>query len=218
MKVDAKQLLRYARARLWDQTQWPDPEVIYRRNGIFGVVALLRQTWDPRLIKELLIRFGADIHPDCWPIGPHITVHECPNGFGNLSVGSHTHIGKEVFIDLTDRLIIEDSVSVGMRAILLTHINMGHDYPNKPLARLYPMKKRPTILRRGCSIGAGAIIACGVEVGEDSVVNAGVVVDRDVPARTVVNSSRQRADIRISDRFFTPKEPGPGTGSNDGKP
>jgi acetyltransferase-like isoleucine patch superfamily enzyme len=205
VKLDARKLLQYARARLWDQTQWPDPDVIYRGSGMAGLVAFIHQTWDPRLTKELLVRYGADIHPDCWPIGPNITLHECPDGFGNLTIGSHVHIGKQVFLDLSNRLILEDSVSVGMRAILLTHLNMGHGYPNKPLARLFPQKKKPTILRRGCSIGAGAIVACGVEVGEDSVVNAGVVVDRDVPPRTVVNSSRQRANITIPDRFFAPK-------------
>lgn len=205
MKDAARKLIKYARARLWDQTQWPDPDVIHRRSGMMGLCAFINQTWDPQLTKELLIRYGAKIHPDCWPIGPNITLHECPDGFHNLTVGSHTHIGKQVFIDLTEQLVIEDSVSIGMRAILLTHLNMGHDYPNKPLARLYPMKSKPTILRRGCSIGAGAIVACGVEVGEDAVVNAGVVVDRDVPPRTVVNNTRQRANLRIPDRFFVPK-------------
>jgi acetyltransferase-like isoleucine patch superfamily enzyme len=206
VKDTARKLIEYARARLWDQTQWPDPDVIHRRSGMIGLTAFIHQTWDPRLTKELLARYGATIHPDCWPIGPNITLHECPNGFHNLSVGAHVHIGKQVFIDLTDRLIIEDSVSIGMRAILLTHLNMGHDYPNKPLARLYPVKHKPTILRRGCSIGAGAIVACGVEVGEDSVVNAGVMVDRDVPPRTVVNTTRPRPNVRIPDSLFAPKQ------------
>lgn len=207
MKHSARKLLEYARSRLWDQTQWPDPDVIFERNGYLGLAAFMRQTWDPQLIKELLARYGAKIHPDCWPVGPNITLHECPKGFGNLTVGSHVHIGREVFLDLTDQLIIEDSVSVAMRVILLTHMNVGHDYPNKPLARLYPMRQKPTILRRGCSIGAGSVIACGVEVGEDSVVNAGVMVDRDVPPRTVVNCTRPRPNVRIPDILFRSKAP-----------
>jgi acetyltransferase-like isoleucine patch superfamily enzyme len=207
VKDSARKLIDYVRARLWDQTQWPDPDVIYQRSGMAGLMAFLQQTWDPRLTKDVLARYGANIHPDCWPIGPNVTMHECPDGFHNLTVGSHVHIGKQVFLDLSNPLIIEDSVSIGMRAILLTHLNMGHGYPNKPLARLYPQKKKPTILRRGCSIGAAAIIACGVEVGEDSVVNAGVVVDRDVPPRTVVNVTRPRPNVRIPDSLFVPKPP-----------
>lgn len=202
MKLNPRSLITYARTRLWEQVQWPDPDVIYRRDGMFGLAQLLHSTCDGVLTKEVLVRWGADIHPDCWPIGPNITVHEYRDSFANLSVGAHVHIGREVFLDLTDKLIIEESVGIAMRAVLLTHINMGHDYPNKPLARLFPRRSKPTILRKGCSIGAGAIVACGVEVGENAVVNAGVFVDRDVPPRTVINSSRQKPDFRIPDRFF----------------
>ncbi|MBC8072239.1 MAG: acyltransferase [Deltaproteobacteria bacterium] len=169
---------------------------------MYGLAQLLHLTHDALLTKEVLGRWGADIHPECWPIGPNITVHEYRDSFANLSVGAHVHIGREVFLDLTDKLVIEDSVGVAMRAVLLTHLNMGHDYPNKPLAKLFPRKHKPTILRRGCSIGAGAIVACGVEIGEDAVVNAGVFVDRDVPPRTVVNCTRVRPDFKIPDRFF----------------
>ena len=35
------------------------------------------------------------------------------------------HIGREVFLDLTDKLIIEESVGIAMRAVLLTHILNG---------------------------------------------------------------------------------------------
>ncbi len=196
-------------ARVWEQVQWPDLDVIYARLGMFGIANFLHQCGDPDLTKEVLAKYGAQIHPDAWPVGPNVTMHDCPNGFANLIVGAHVHIGKEVFLDLAEKIVIEDSVSIGMRAIILTHLNPGQDYPNKPVARLFPPRKKPTILRRGCSVGAGAIIACGVEIGEDAVVNAGVLVDRDVPARTFVASSRQKADLKIPlrlvDNLRTPK-------------
>ncbi|MEE9243704.1 MAG: acyltransferase [Mycobacterium sp.] len=40
----------------------------------------------------------------------------------------------------------------------------------------------PTTIRRGASIGAGAIILCGITVGRHASVAAGAVVTRDVPA------------------------------------
>lgn len=212
MNRTAHQVITYVRTRLWEQIAYPDPEVVFRRQGIHGITALLGQTSDPTLTRELLMRHGADIHPDCWPIGPNITIHEAPHDYGNLSLGAHVHIGKQVFLDLTDRLIIEESAAVGMRAIILTHNNIGAGYRGKPTTRLFPKKQKPTILRRGCSIGAGAVIACGVEIGEDALVNANVVIDRDVPPRTIVHSTRVRKPLRIPDRFFEPKpariEPG----------
>jgi len=44
----------------------------------------------------------------------------------------------------------------------------------------------PTRICRGASIGSGAVIMCGVTVGERALIGAGAVVTRDVPADTVV--------------------------------
>lgn len=206
MRNRFRKAIEYARVRIWEQVQWPDPELVYERHGIYGLRQLLHHSCDPQMTKDVLAKYGADIHPECYPIGPNVTIHEAVEDFSNLSVGRSVHIGKEVFLDLTDKLIIEESVGIGMRAILLTHLNIGAGYPNKPMTRLFPKKQQPTILRRGCSIGAGAVIACGVTVGEDSLVNAGAVVDRDVPPRTVVTNTRAKANFQIPARFFEKKK------------
>ncbi len=202
VKSAVQRLIKYAGARLWEQVQWPDIEAIYNRSGMFGIVGFLQQSCDPDLTKAVLRRFGAKIHPDCWPIGPNITMHDCPEDFSKLEIGSHVHIGRQVFLDMADRIIIEDSVAIGMRTIILTHLNMGHGYPNKPVQHFFPLRQKPTVFKRGCSVGAGCIVACGVTIGEDSVINAGVLVDRDVPPRTWVSSSRQKPDFRLPDRLF----------------
>jgi acetyltransferase-like isoleucine patch superfamily enzyme len=198
-------LIGRARTALWKQAQWPDPELLYQQHGLFDVAAYLQQCWSPTVTKEVLVRHGADIHPDAWPVGPNITLHEHRGDFRNLSIGAFSHVGKQVFLDLTDRIVIEDSVSLGMRAMILTHLNVG-EYPNKPMAKLLPKKQQPTILRRGCSVGAGSIVLCGVEIGEHAVIGAGVVVDRNIPARTIVSSSRQKPDYEIPERLFRKAE------------
>lgn len=206
MKNSVERLLNYVRTRVWLQAQWPDPDVVYQRGGIQAIASLLHQTASTTITRDVLRRFGADIHPDCWPIGPNLTLHEYGEDFSNLTVGAFVHIGKEVFFDLTERVIIEESAGIGMRTVILTHLILG-DYPNKPISKLYPVKRKPTIFRRGCSIGAGCVIASGVEIGEDAIVNAGVRVDRDVPPRTVVNSTTQRKPIRMPDRYFEKRLP-----------
>lgn len=45
---------------------------------------------------------------------------------------------------------------------------------------------RPTTVRQGATIGAGAIILCGVTIGRNASVGAGAVVTRDVPDHRVV--------------------------------
>lgn len=202
LKGAAYRAAGYVRARMWEQLMRPDVDVIHRRAGMFGVTAFLQNCTDPDFTKEVLSRFGAKIHADSWAIGPNVTMHDCPEGYANLSIGAYAHIGKQVFFDMADRIVIEDSVAVGMRTIILTHVNVGHGWPNKPVTRAFPEKKKPTILRRGCSVGAACLITCGIEIGEDAVIGPGVTLVKDVPPRTYVTTNRQKADYRMPDQLF----------------
>ena len=71
-----------------------------------------------------------------------------------------------------DRVIIEDDVTVSYRATFACHGPGVSD--------------GLTVLCRGCYIGMSATIVGPVEVGALSVVGAGAVVVKDVPAMTVV--------------------------------
>ena len=50
----------------------------------------------------------------------------------------------------------------------------------------------PTIVRRGATIGSGATILCGVEIGENAIVGAGSVVTKNVPRGTIVAGNPAR--------------------------
>ena len=50
----------------------------------------------------------------------------------------------------------------------------------------------PTTVKRGASIGSGATILCGVEIGERAIVGAGSVVTKNVPAGAVVAGNPAR--------------------------
>ncbi|GAA1276796.1 acyltransferase [Saccharothrix xinjiangensis] len=49
-----------------------------------------------------------------------------------------------------------------------------------------------TVVRRGATLGAGAVVVCGVEVGEHAFAAAGSVVTRDVPAHAFVAGNPAR--------------------------
>lgn len=138
------------------------------------------------LIPEVLIRYGAQIGEDTI-IMPPLHVHNIgkfvSDHFANLSIGSHCYLGPEVFLDLKDRIEIEDQVTISMRVSLITHIDVGHS----PLGSAkYPPENEPIAFRQGSYIGAGAIVLKGVEIGENTVIGAGCVVVKNVAPRSIM--------------------------------
>lgn len=100
--------------------------------------------------------------------------------------GRHTKLGKNVFINHACSFLdlggitIEDDVMIGPRVNIVTE--------NHPLD---PAKRRALDLKSVCIkknvwIGAGATILPGVTIGENSVVAAGAVVNKDVPPNVIV--------------------------------
>ena len=98
-------------------------------------------------------------------------------------IGKGVDISTGVFMEesFPHLITIEDNVDIGPNVIIVAHDSSYHCIqPDIPLTC-----KRVTI-KRNAYIGAGAIILPGVTVGEYSIVAAGAVVTKDVPARTVV--------------------------------
>jgi acetyltransferase-like isoleucine patch superfamily enzyme len=119
-------------------------------------------------------------------IESYLMVHGAYKDYSNLKIGNRCHIGKDVFLDLSSPITIEDEVTISMRVVVLTHIDVG----KSPLGKdLYPTHKKGVVFGRGCYIGANATILMGVTVGECAVVAAGSVVTKDVPPYTVVAGS-----------------------------
>jgi acetyltransferase-like isoleucine patch superfamily enzyme len=56
----------------------------------------------------------------------------------------------------------------------------------KPRAENPGWKLIETTVKKGASIGGGAVILCGITIGEKAMIGAGAVVTKDVPPNTVV--------------------------------
>jgi UDP-2-acetamido-3-amino-2,3-dideoxy-glucuronate N-acetyltransferase len=54
----------------------------------------------------------------------------------------------------------------------------------------------PTLVKRSASIGSGAVILCGVTIGEGALVGAGAIVTRDVAPGTIVAGNPARVVLR----------------------
>jgi acetyltransferase-like isoleucine patch superfamily enzyme len=81
---------------------------------------------------------------------------------------------------------IEDGVFVGPHAQLTNDCHPRSINPDGTLKGADDWLVSPVLVKRGASIGAGAIVLPGVTVGEWALVGAGAVVTRDVPAYGLV--------------------------------
>jgi acetyltransferase-like isoleucine patch superfamily enzyme len=115
----------------------------------------------------------------------------CDHAFieGGGRVGDRVTIKNHVMV--WDGVTIEDGAFIGPGAIF-TNDRHPRSRGLPEAMRRYGHKENwlvPTTIGRGASIGAGAIILCGVTVGRYASVGAGAVVTRDVaPHRIVVGN------------------------------
>jgi len=113
---------------------------------------------------------------------------------GNSTIGSKVSIQTNVYIPWRTR--IEDNVFLGPNCILT----------NDKYTMRTPYELQGPIIRRGVSIGAGAIILPSIEVGAESVVGAGAVVTRDVAPRTIVYGVPAAVHSTVPDNWKLPLE------------
>ena len=110
-------------------------------------------------------------------------------------LGARCILGQNVFV--ADGVVLGNGVKVQNNVSLYTGVTC-EDYvfigpsavfTNVRNPRAFIERKteyRPTLLRRGCTIGANATIVCGITIGEYAFVGAGAVVTRDVPPYALV--------------------------------
>lgn len=106
-------------------------------------------------------------------------------------------ISQEFFVfdaGRTDLLSIDDGVGIGPRVTIVIN---SDPYPS-PLQKIYPKKTLPVSIQKGAWIGAGAIVLPGVTIGEFSVIAAGAVVVKGVPAYSVVAGVPARVVRKLS--------------------
>lgn len=100
--------------------------------------------------------------------------------------GKHIKLGKGVFINHACTFLdlggitIEDDVQIGPKVNLITE-----NHPVDPSKRKY-LDLKPILIKRNAWIGAGATILPGVTIGENAIVAAGAVVNKDVPDNCIV--------------------------------
>jgi UDP-2-acetamido-3-amino-2,3-dideoxy-glucuronate N-acetyltransferase len=160
--------------------------------------------------KESQTRFQK-IAPDV-KLGKDVQIHNFVNLYGceigdNTKIGSFVEIQKGVRIGrnckisshsfICEGVCIEDEVFVGHHVVFI-----NDRYPKATTGRGQLQTGEdwiviPTAVRRSASIGSGAVILCGVEIGEGSIIGAGSVVVKNVGPYVIVAGNPARTLRRV---------------------
>jgi UDP-2-acetamido-3-amino-2,3-dideoxy-glucuronate N-acetyltransferase len=99
-------------------------------------------------------------------------------------IGKNCKISSHSFI--CEGVTIEDNVFVGHNVTFTNDIFPRATNPDGSLQTADDWKCVSTLVKKGASIGSSATILCGITIGENSIVGAGSMVTKDVPANCIV--------------------------------
>ena len=135
-------------------------------------------------------------------IGPNVHVfHEDLINLYGCKIGRNTKIG--TFVEIQKNAAIGANCKISSHSFVCEGVTIEDDcfighhvcFVNDPYPRAtsgdvlqteVDWKVIPTRVCRGASIGSGAVILCGVTIGEGALVGAGAVVTKDVQPGGIV--------------------------------
>lgn len=129
----------------------------------------------PRVIRALIYRImGNKIKTIQINAGCYI-------GGNKLSIGKGTFVSYHCFFDLSDKIIIGNSVNIAMRCTFITSSHETGDYTR----RAGNATHRPITIGDGCWIGGNVTVLPGVNIGNGTIIAAGAVVTKDCDSNSV---------------------------------
>lgn len=152
----------------------------------------LEQEKREALLKEMF----AEIGEDCYVEPP---LH---SNFG----GGHVHLGKNVYANFNLTLVDDTHIYVGDYTMLGPNVviaTAGHPILPELREQAYQYNM-PVHIGKNCWLSAGVIVLPGVSIGDNTVVGAGSVVTKDLPANVVAvgNPCRVLREIGERDREY----------------
>ena len=120
--------------------------------------------------------------------------------------GKHCHFGKNVYTNFNLTYVDDTHIYVGDYTMFGPNVTLatpGHPILPKLREKQYQFNM-PIHIGKNCWLGAGVIVLPGVTIGDNSVIGAGSVVTKDVPANVVAvgNPCRVIREIDEHDREY----------------
>lgn len=178
-----------------------EPELVDEQTQCLEMLYDFNQTRpsESKKREEILSRLFAGIGPDCY-IEPPL----------RANWGRHTHLGRQVYANFNLTLVDDTHIYIGDCVLIgpnVTIATAGH--PIEPELRQQAAQFNvPVRIGNNVWIGANSVVLPGVTIGDNSVIGAGSIVTRDIPANVVAvgNPCRVLREIGERDREFYYRE------------
>jgi acetyltransferase-like isoleucine patch superfamily enzyme len=129
-------------------------------------------------------------------LGRDVAIFEYVNMYG-CEIGDESRVG--AFVEIQRDVVVGRRVRIQSHTFICSGVRIGDDvfvghnvtfindrHPTTEGARTGSWTLEPTIVHQNVSIGSGAVIMCGLTIGEGARIGAGAVVTHDVPAGATV--------------------------------
>ena len=149
---------------------------------------------------EMLKNMFAEIGEDCY-IEPPLHANWA---------GKNVHFGKGVYANFNLTLVDDTHIYVGDHTMLGPNVVLataGHPILPELRPDAYQFNL-PIHIGKNCWLGAGVIVLPGITIGDNSVIGAGSIVTKDIPANVVAvgNPCRVLREINDHDKEFYYKD------------
>lgn len=182
-------------AKLWDRLV-RRPAINRRFAGVTLAGPVTCDGLLPLVTAKGSIRFGKNVGLMCRQ-GPRIVLWAQEGAV--LTIGDRSFVNQSCSIIATTEIEIGPDVSIGPNVVI--HDTAYHEVDEGAGVKVAPIK-----IGKNAWIGRGSIILAGVAIGDHSVVAAGSVVTKDVPAKMVVggNPAKEIRAVIASDDYVRP--------------
>lgn len=141
-----------------------------------------------KLLKEMFAEIGEDSYIE-------------PPLHANWG-GHHVHFGKRVYANFNLTLVDDSHIYVGDYTMIgpnVTIATAGHPILPELREKNYQYNI-PVHIGKNCWLGAGVVVLPGVTIGVNTVIGAGSIVTKDIPANVVAVGNPCRVLREINDR------------------
>ncbi len=113
---------------------------------------------------------------------------------GGIAIGKNVFINRNCYIVSHEKIVIKDNVSIGPNTVIVDH---DHEFDALFGVNRTNYKTNKIIINDGVWIGANCVILKGIEIGKNSVIAAGSVINFDVPENTIIVQKKNTKQISI---------------------